>query len=261
MQIDWITVGAQIVNFLVLVWLLNALLYRPVTRAMETREAAIRDRFAEAERREAEAGAEAERTRAERAAIEDQRAALLAEAEEEAHSFSLRLEHEARGEVDARRAAWEDELRKEQAAFLRELRHNVAGHVSRVARRVLSDLAGAELESAVTGVFVARLRGLEGKALKDLRAEAGDARGLMSVDSAFELGAADRTRIEEAAREVLHPEAGVAFRTDPDLVCGLRLRVGGQTVQWNVDDYLDALEAEVAPLLSAAGDGEAAERP
>ena len=40
MQIDWITVAAQIVNFLVLVWILQRLLYRPVTRAMARRKAA-----------------------------------------------------------------------------------------------------------------------------------------------------------------------------------------------------------------------------
>ncbi|MER2603590.1 MAG: F0F1 ATP synthase subunit B, partial [Candidatus Competibacter phosphatis] len=30
MQIDWFTVAAQIVNFLLLVWLLKRFLYRPV---------------------------------------------------------------------------------------------------------------------------------------------------------------------------------------------------------------------------------------
>ena len=38
MQIDWFTTGAQIINFLILIWLLNKFLYRPVIIAMETRE-------------------------------------------------------------------------------------------------------------------------------------------------------------------------------------------------------------------------------
>ena len=86
MQIDWITVGAQILNFLVLVWLLNMVLYRPVTRAMEGRADAIRERFAEAERREAEAARAAELSQAERLALEERRSELLEEAHEEARS-------------------------------------------------------------------------------------------------------------------------------------------------------------------------------
>ena len=42
MQIDWITIVAQIVNFLVLVWLLNRVLYRPLSRALDERAAAVR---------------------------------------------------------------------------------------------------------------------------------------------------------------------------------------------------------------------------
>ena len=41
MQVDWLTVAAQIVNFLILVWLLHKFLYGPIVRAMGDREAAI----------------------------------------------------------------------------------------------------------------------------------------------------------------------------------------------------------------------------
>ena len=44
MQIDWITVAAQIVNFLILVWLLQHFLYGPITRAMQRREQRIAER-------------------------------------------------------------------------------------------------------------------------------------------------------------------------------------------------------------------------
>ena len=48
MQIDWLTVAAQIVNFLVLVWLLQRFLYRPITEAMARREERIESRLSEA---------------------------------------------------------------------------------------------------------------------------------------------------------------------------------------------------------------------
>jgi flagellar biosynthesis/type III secretory pathway M-ring protein FliF/YscJ len=48
-QIDWVTVAAQIVNFLVLVWLLQRVLYRPLTRALKEREEEVKRSLREAE--------------------------------------------------------------------------------------------------------------------------------------------------------------------------------------------------------------------
>ena len=41
MLIDWFTVGAQVVNFLILVWLLKRFLYRPILDAIDAREKRI----------------------------------------------------------------------------------------------------------------------------------------------------------------------------------------------------------------------------
>ena len=60
MQIDWLTVAAQIVNFLVLIWLLQRFLYRPITNAMARREARIEERLSDARTRRKEAEEEAE---------------------------------------------------------------------------------------------------------------------------------------------------------------------------------------------------------
>ncbi len=51
MQIDWLTVIAQIVNFLILVWLLKRFLYQPVINAMDQREQRIAERLQKAELR------------------------------------------------------------------------------------------------------------------------------------------------------------------------------------------------------------------
>ncbi|WP_212524313.1 F0F1 ATP synthase subunit delta [Actibacterium sp. MT2.3-13A] len=253
MQIDWITVAAQIVNFLVLVWLLQRLLYRPVTRAMGQRAAAIRAQFDEAARREAEAEAEAERLRLARQELELQRARMLAAAEAEAHELRQRLEAEAREAVAGRRAAWEDQLSREQAAFLSDLQREAAGHVARLSRRVLRDLAGADLEQTIAGIFLARLAALEGEALENLRLAARGAGGAATVSSAFDLPEALRDRVTAAVRDRIAAGLPVTFETDPEMICGLRLKVRGQTLQWSVDAYLDDLEEEMAEVLERSG--------
>ena len=49
MLIDWFTVGAQALNFIILVWLLKRFLYRPVLDAIDAQRAADRQKLADAD--------------------------------------------------------------------------------------------------------------------------------------------------------------------------------------------------------------------
>src|SRR5688500_8544406 len=99
MTVDWLTVGAQALNFLVLVYLLKRFLYGPVVRAMARREEAIGERQREAEQRREDAEAEARRHREAREALEGQRECLLARAHEEADELRRTLEKTVRRET------------------------------------------------------------------------------------------------------------------------------------------------------------------
>jgi F-type H+-transporting ATPase subunit b len=51
MQINWFTVIAQILNFLVLVWLMKRYLYKPILSATDDREKKIAGQLADAKER------------------------------------------------------------------------------------------------------------------------------------------------------------------------------------------------------------------
>ena len=55
MLINWFTVLAQAINFLILVWLLKRFLYKPILHAIDEREKGIATQLAQAEAKEAEA--------------------------------------------------------------------------------------------------------------------------------------------------------------------------------------------------------------
>ncbi len=54
MPIDWFTVAAQVINFLILVWLLKRFLYKPILAAIDEREKGIAAQLASAEAKKAE---------------------------------------------------------------------------------------------------------------------------------------------------------------------------------------------------------------
>ncbi len=247
MLIDWFTVAAQALNFLVLVVVLKVVLYDRILRAIDTREARITARLEDAARQRREAETAAAALRAERAELDQRAAALLAEARQAAADERRDLVRRARDEVAALRASWEASLAREQQRVLAELQERVGRQVCEVSRRVLADLADADLERQVLVVAARRLEA-DPSATRDLAdAVAGGATPV--VATAFPLDDDARRQVTEIVRRQLPEGPPPTFTTDPTLVCGLEVRAGGHAVGWSVASHLDGLEAAIAEVL------------
>ena len=260
MTVDWLTVGAQILNFLVLVYLLKRFLYGPVMRAMARREEAIARRQREAEERTAEAEAEARRHRESREALEAQREHLLVRAREEADDLRRTLADELRRETAEVRERWRAELEREQAAFLREVRRHVAEQFEVLARRALGDLATAGLETQMAQVLIDRLGALDGERREAL-ARAGASGELLRVRSAFELPATVKRSLTSSLHDALGKDVEVTYERAGDVVCGVEIRAGGESLAWSLEGYLDTLERRLADGLGERAGGRKGEAP
>lgn len=241
MLIDPFTVIAQIINFALLIWLLRRFLYGPVTRAMEAREARIREEVESARRLRAEAEAEGARYKALLADLESQRDARLLAVQTEAEAHRQATIREARAEVSELRERWRRALEEEKETFLRELRVHVARESLDVMRRALKELADADLESRFIRRFLDRLGAMDAddRARLTAAARAGDE---LRIRTAFPLSGAHRASLAGGIGEVLGVELAPRFETDPDLVAGVELRAGDLVVAWTLDEYLDAFE-------------------
>ena len=101
MLIDWFTVGAQALNFIILVWLLKRFLYRPILDAVDAREKRIAAELADADEKKAEAKKERDEFHHKNEQFDQQRAALMSKATDEANAERRRLLDNARNAADA----------------------------------------------------------------------------------------------------------------------------------------------------------------
>jgi F-type H+-transporting ATPase subunit b len=253
MLIDWFTVGAQALNFLILVWLLKRFLYRPVLDAVNAREQRIAAELADAAARQAAALVERDAFKKKNEEFDQQRAALFSKAADEAKVERQRLLGEARQETDVLRTNRQAALRNEQQLLGDALTRKVHAEVFAVARKTLADLATASLEESMTRVFIERLGALSEPDRKLLDAAFAVAPATALVRSAFELPAPERASIAKAAAEVHGAVVALRFDTVPGLVCGIELVAGGRKVAWSIADYLGTLEKSVAELLAPPG--------
>lgn len=250
MQLDWFTFLAQIVNFLILVYLLQRFLYGHIVKIADEREEQIASRFAEAETQAEEAQAEAAAYRQKRQEFEQERDKMITQVHQQAEARRHELMDVARQEVEEQKSKWYHALAREKQAFLQALQQQAGRQVYAVARRALADLADAELEQQVVGVFMDRLRRLsqdEKEKLAISLQEAGDKS--VQVQSAFALPADRQQAIQMLLHDHFDDDVSVRFSTNADLICGVALRVDGRQVTWNVQSYLDRLEEEVVAAL------------
>jgi F-type H+-transporting ATPase subunit b len=250
MQVDWLTVAAQIVNFLILVWLLQRYLYRPILKAMDDREQGIAARLREATEQKAAADREARSYRLQRDALERDKERILSSARQEAGDVKRSLEEVARHDVEERRLEWLRQLEDEQRAFLLEMRQRSADHVIMLARRALKELADARLEEQMAAVFAKRLDELEPHLREKIARACRDAGGTVTVRTRFELAPDEQRRITRMIHKQISEVANVGYAQGEEEISGIELTVGSQTVAWTLDNFLDDLERHLSKELA-----------
>jgi F-type H+-transporting ATPase subunit b len=249
MLIDWFTVVAQVINFLILVWLLKHFLYQPILDAIDAREKRIAAELADADAKKAEAKRERDAFQHKNDEFDQQRATLLSQATVEAKAERQRLLNEARSEADALSTKRQDALKREQQGLKDEITRRTREEVFAIARKTLSDLAGTSLEERMSEVFSRRLRTLNDDAKEDLAEALNTASAPALVRSAFDLPAEQRAAIQQTLNETFPDEIQVRFETAPDVISGIELTANGRKVAWSIADYLASLEKSVGELL------------
>jgi F-type H+-transporting ATPase subunit b len=250
MLIDWFTVGAQMLNFLVLVWLLKRFLYRPILDAIDAREKRIAAELAGATAAKAEAETERVEFQRKSAALEEQREAILGRAADQAKAERESLLTQAHQDAEAVRLKLEGALQTEQLSLSQEITSMAQEEVFAIARRALEDLAVASLEERMGAVFMSRLREMDVHTKASLAA-ALETSSESVVRSAFDIPASQRATIQDMLSEAFGTKVRLRFETSPDTVCGIELIAGDQKLAWSIADYLANLEKKVKSLLDA----------
>lgn len=238
MELDWTTFILEIINFLVLVWLLRHFLYRPVMKVVAERRAAIAKTLDEAR------------------ATQDEAAALKAQYENRLRDWQKEREA-ARGalrdEIDAERrkrlAQLEDEVaeqrRKEQVlaerreeGLLREARRQAKSLSGSFAAKLLARLADPAIQDRLLAMLVEDLGHLGDDQRQQLAAAQQAAGGAVQIVSAFPLDKSQRDTVTGALQKALNINPEYDFREDGALLAGLSIHIGAQRLQANLEEEL-----------------------
>ncbi len=249
MLIDWFTVGAQTLNFLILVWLMKRYLYQPILKAIDTREKRIADELADAAAKKEEASKERDDFQHKNEEFEKQRAELLKKATDDANSERKRLMDEARKAADELSKKRQETLESDARNLNQSIALRAQAEVLAIARKALTDLTGTSLEDRSCETFIRRLREMDGTSKAQLAEAIHNTSEPAVIRSAFDLPDEQRAAIQKALNETFSADVHLRYETAPDLVSGIEFSTNGQKIAWSISDYLKSLEKGIAELL------------
>lgn len=240
MELSWSTFVLEIINFLVLVWILKRFLYKPVLGVIERRRQGIQETLdrAEALRDETDslksqyehrlADWEAERELA--------RETLLGEIEKERRRRMEWLEAELREERE--RAQVVAERGREEA--VRKIEQQALQQAAGFASRLLSSLACPEVERRLVDLVVDELDHLSGDRLSAMKETLRNPPEEVIVTSGFVLPDDRRQRLEMALTAVTGASVPFRYEQSEELLAGLRVVIGAWVIGANLKDELSA---------------------
>ena len=245
MLLDSFTIIAQIINFLILIYLLKRFLFNRIIKIMDEREKQITDRMQDAETAKEAAQKELEEQRRIREELQEKWNEMLAQAKKDAQKKREELVKDARNKIDEEQKNWREAILKQRTAFLRDLRHLSCEQVCQMSRKVLADLAGEKLENQLIENFLIQLGKLSKEEKDDFVRFINKDERKIWVDSSFQLTGKKESEIRKILEKIIGDKVEINFKVSPKLICGIETRTEGKKISWNIENYLDGLEEQL----------------
>jgi F-type H+-transporting ATPase subunit b len=237
-ELSWPTFFLEIINFLVLVWILKRFLYKPVLEAIAQRKAAIEKSLTDANAKEAGARALAEQYQNRLAEWDREKEKLRAQVAEEISAQRVQmmaaLENSLKQEREKARVLEERRLSDLQSKVEEEGRAKGVQFTA----RLLARAASSELEARLVSLALEDLPLLSEEQIEALRSVSQQPGLHVKVTSAFPLSAPQRGVIAQKLKDVTQESVAVEFNQDNGLLAGLRISVGPWVLRANLEDEL-----------------------
>lgn len=245
MELNWSTFLLEILNFLVLLWILKRFFYKPVLDTIARRRAAIEKTLANA--RALSEDAQSLKSRYEN---------RLAEWEQEKEAGRENLRRELAKERERQLAALTTELEKErekarvlderrQADCLHKYQEMCLDQGARFVSRLVSDLTGPELEARLYDLVLKQLEDLPPAQLDAIRRALEEDTDRVTVASAYTLDEDRRTLLAEKLGAVVGIPITCRFSEDASLMAGLRITMGAWILHANLQDELKSFTESI----------------
>lgn len=246
MLIDWFTVLAQIINFLLLVFLLKKFLYKPILEGIDKRKKEIETSIQQATKKEREAKTVLEEYQQKKTDLENNTKKILEDASHKAHELLKRKSKEVNDEIDELKKVRLQKIRQEEKEFKEYTIDQFRKIIIDVCRKVMGELSDRKIDDVVFDKFLKYLR----EELPLIKEEIKDQKNVKLVTSR-ELTIERKKQFQEII-EGINFSPNYQYLVEENNILGVNLLIDGYELSWNAAGSLGIIEEKITHSLDQA---------
>lgn len=246
MGIDWITLAAQIINLIVLLFILRRFLYLPVLKAVNARQKLIADELQNAE----DARKTAQRSEAVLAnkikGIEEEKRRILAKVHEDAHELENKLSEEAKQHFQTEREKWQKRLISEQKNFDTSLQQSVLEHFNRLMQEAVKKISDADWSEMTVRQFMRKISELPIQRKEEFIRDFHEKKSI-GLETAYQMPEQLKEQLEAFLIKEWQLSEPIEFdyTINENLISGIAVQAAEQRVEWSFERYMEEFRKEV----------------
>jgi F-type H+-transporting ATPase subunit b len=249
MEIDLITLIAQILNFLVLLWVLKKLLYKPLLTAMANRKKDIIKAIEDAEKKQKEAMGLKEENEKMLEDIREQKNELLKKAEEEIEKEKEVMAQKLKDEQEITRAEFKELMEIEKQRFIKEVNKVVANKFAKFSKTVFSDLSNTDIEAQAVEVFLKKIKDLKKAEIEKINTSAKVNNGKITIATSHDLSKEVANKIKNSLKKIGVKYTTIKFEKDSEIILGVNLKADSYVIAWDLKEFLNSFKKELTKIL------------
>jgi F-type H+-transporting ATPase subunit b len=238
-ELSWSTFILEIVNFLVLVWILKHFLYKPVLDVIARRRAGIEKTLEDAKAHHEEADK-----------LQQQYEGRLAEWEQERQQARNKLAEEIEAERVGKLSKLQTELEQQQekvrvaearreADMIRKMEETALAQGAQFATRLLEQAAGPDIEVRLIELVLDELKQLSDERIATLRNRFEKVPETIIITTAYPVSDPQRQALEQILAKITETKIPLKFEQNMALLAGIRITIGAWVLGANLQDELE----------------------
>jgi len=252
LSLDVATIIFQVINFIVLAVLLHRFLFQPILRKTAQRAAEkerLMEELAEERHRVASQHAELEQRQTQ---VEEEVHKIIKEAREQAEAERGELLRQARSEAEQMLVEAQADAHRLQQQAMNEFHEQLVETILQISGSIVGQVATQEVDDALIHQLSERIREMghmEMQRVEAVRRSLSGREVTAYVSSARELSSEQQRELARILTALADRHVSIELQTDPNLVAGVRVRLGDTVMDNSIAGQLQELRAQVLAAL------------
>lgn len=250
MLINWFTLVAQLINFLILLWLLNKFLYKPVLKALDEREARIATIISDAESVKLNAMKELDDYSAKNIAIDKAKESIMQESRVAAEQERIKIIDTAKKTAQQLIDKQNSMLTDERTTFYKNASDELIANILRITEKSITTLSDLTLESHFINKCIDNIEHITDSERNSIANLLKNCNNTVRIRTSQPLDSNSLSQLQESLSGLLGPAITLHYEHSPHLLCGIELIIDTYKLSWNAHDYIQKALLDVTGSLA-----------